>query len=426
MAAYDKLLGDIDIIPLKSLAHAIEVTNVLSGPTSPIVNILTAVAKETDLLAEPEGAAALDGAAGAAGVVGGAVAARRLSPTGRLFLDAMAKAETASGRPPPPPPGAYVADRFAWLHDLVTRQEEQPSGLERLITLLEEVTKDLNNLRDNTGTPGAGSPALARFQEAAKNLPGPMERWSQQIAVGSSGVAAGNTRAGIDGLWQASVLPFCTQATKNVYPFNRSAKAEIALQDFTRLFAPRGMLDTFFAENLSQLVDVRTRPWTFKKVNDTDLGISDAVLKQFENAAAIRDAFFPGTASPKWEFEITPFALDPSAQLVILEIDGQQIGLRQGDGQPRPVRVTWPGAVSTARLSLLPPSPTSESELVRDGAWAWFKMLDSVQKRDQTGTGRQIIFHVGGRLATFNLQLGSVQNPFTLPALSDFQCPASF
>jgi len=429
VAAYDKLLGDIDIIPMTSLSHAVEVTNVLSGPTSPIVNILNAVARETDLLAIPADQAALEGATGAAGTVGGVLAGRKLSPTGRLFLEAMANAETADGSPPPPEPGAYVTDRFSWLQGLVTGQDGQPSQLDALIATLLEVYQELNNLNigGGTGTPGVNSTALARFQQAAKGLKGPMERWSQQIAVGSSGIAAGNTRAGIDGMWQANVLPFCAQATKNVYPFNRSATTEISLQDFTRLFAPGGTLDTFFAENLSQLVDVRTRPWTFKKVNDTDLGISDAVLKQFENAAAIRDAFFPGTAAPKWEFEITPFVLDPSAQLVILEIDGQQVGLRQGDAQPRPVRITWPGTVSTARLTLVPPSPTSESTLVRDGPWAWFKMLDAAQKRDMSAPDRkQVIFRVGGRLSSFTLQLGSVQNPFTLSALSAFQCPASF
>src|SRR5690606_35477547 len=162
-----------------------------------------------------------------------------------------------------------------------------------------------------------------------------------------------------------------TQATKDAYPFNRKAKAEISIQDFSRLFAPKGMLDTFFTEHLSQLVDVRTRPWTFEKVNDTDLGISNAVLEQFENAAAIRDTFFPGGAAPKIEFQITPFVLDPSATLVILEIDGQQVGLRQGDAQPRPVKISWPGPVSTARLELLPASNTSENALMRDGPWAW-------------------------------------------------------
>ena len=51
--AYDFILGDIDIIPMQSLSHAVEVTNVLSGPTSPIVNILNAVNDETRLSEEP-------------------------------------------------------------------------------------------------------------------------------------------------------------------------------------------------------------------------------------------------------------------------------------------------------------------------------------------------------------------------------------
>lgn len=428
VARYDKLLGDIDIIPMQSLSHAVEVTNVLSGPTSPIVNILKAVAQETDLLALPEEAVLAEGAGAGAGAVAGILVNRKLSPSGRLFLETMGAA-TPVGEARPPPPGAYVTERFAWLHDLVRGQDGQPSQLENLITTLTEVYQELNKLNIGGGvaTPTGDSTALARFQQVAKGLPGPMERWSTQIAAGSSGIAAGNTRSGIDGLWQANVMPFCQQATGDAYPFNRRATSDIAMQDFTRLFAPGGMIDAFFAENLSKFVDVRTRPWTFRKVNDADLGISNAVLEQFEHAAAIRDAFFAGNPEPKVQFQITPEALDPSAQAIVLEIDGQQIGFQQGTGQPRPVAITWPGPVGSARINFLPPASGSESGFTREGPWAWFRMLDAAEIRKTNASDRKrVIFNVGGRIAIFRMQSGSVLNPFALPALGAFKCPTSF
>lgn len=426
IARYDRLLGDVDIVPMQSLSHAVEVTNVLSGPTSPIVNILNAVARQTNLTAEPEETEA-SAAAEAAGQVGGRIVKKKLNPVGRKLLDAMSKS-SGSGAPPPPP-GAYVTDRFSWLHDLVERQDGQPSQLDGLIASLTEVYQELNQLAigGGTGTPQGNSTALARFQQVAAGLEGPMKRWSQQIAVGSSGIAAGNTRAGIDALWQANVLPFCQRATENAYPFDRRSNTDIAMQDFTRLFAPGGLIDSFFSEHLMKFVDIRTRPWTWKKVNGTDLGISDAVLLQMQNAADIRDAFFGTQTTPSVQFQITPEALDPAAQGLILEIDGTRIGFQQGQGQPRPTAVTWPGPVGAARVMFIPAREGSENVLSRDGPWAWFRLLDAAEIRKTDAADRKrVIFKVGGRIAIYGMQSSSVLNPFVLPALSNFKCPQSF
>lgn len=430
IATYNKLLGDVDIIPMQNLAHAVEVTGVLSGPTSPIVNILAAVAKETDLTAEPEGELDTAGVEAGGGAVGGALVRRKLTPSARIFLEAMSAAESADGKGPPPPPGAYVADEFKWLHDLVDRKEGQPSQLDGLMEVLKDVNKELNGLTGDGslgGAPQGSSTALARFQQAAKGLPGPMERWSTQIAAGSGGLAAGNTRASIDALWQARVASVCAQATA-AYPFKRQAKNDISIQDFARLFAPapNGLVDAFFQENLAKLVDIRTNPWSWKKVNDTDLGISDAVLKQMQNAALIRDAFFPAGPTPKVSFQITPEALSPTAQMVILEIDGQQVGFQQGNNQPRPAPITWPGAVGAARIDYIPPAG-AQNTLAFNGPWAWFRILQAATIRGTNASDRKrLIFNVGGRQALFSMQSGSILDPFFLRALDDFQCPTSF
>ncbi|MGV6849067.1 MAG: type VI secretion system membrane subunit TssM [Marinibacterium sp.] len=427
VAKYDRLLGDIDIIPMQSLSHAVEVTNVLSGPTSPIVNILTAVARETDLLAVPEDQQAVDDASGVAGAVGGTLARRKLSPTSRLLLEAMEA--SGAGGDAPPPPGSYVTDRFAWLHEMVARKDGQPSQLDSLISALTEVYQELNqlNIGGGFGTTQGNSTALARFQQVAAQMDGPIERWSKQIAQGSSGIAAGNTRAGIDGLWQANVRSFCEQATANAYPFNRQSKADIAMSDFIRLFGPGGRIDSFFTENLAKYVDFRTRPWSWKKVNGADLGISDAVLRQMQNAAEIREAFFGDGGAPSVQFQITPEALDPSANGVVLDIDGTRISFLQGQGQPRPTAITWPGQVGAASITYVPPRQGSRNALSRDGPWAWFRLLDSAELRKTNVSDRKrVIFNVGGRIAIFGMQSGSVLNPFALPALANFKCPQSF
>lgn len=428
VARYDQLLGDIDIVPMESLSHAVEVTNVLSGPTSPIVNVLNAVAHETRLTAPPESAVP-EGASDAGGQLAKLEARRKLSPRAESFFEALSATAAASGQDAPDPPGTYVEERFAWLHRLVASEEGQPSQLDQMMGTLTEVYRELNKLSfsGGVGNPQTENTALARFQAAAARLDGPLQRWSKQIVVGSSGIAADGTRAGINATWQSDVLPLCERVVANTYPFNPRARADASMKDFSALFAPGGLIDTFFNQNLAKFVDVRTRPWSWKEVNNTDLGISQAVLNEMQRAAEIRDAFFATGTQPQVDFQITPEALDPKARSIELEIDGTKIAFSHRDGQPRPVAVTWPGAVGLARVSMEPSQANSESVLSRDGPWALFRLLDAAEVRNTNASDRKrIIFRIGGRIAIFELQSSSVLNPFSLPALTRFSCPNSF
>ena len=427
IARYDQMLGDIDIIPMESLSHAVEVTNVLSGPTSPIVNILQAIADETRLT-EDRTQTTASGLASGAQEIGALELESALSTRTQVFLQTLQRNVAQDGGAPPDPPGLFVENRFSWLQDLVREQDGLPSQLSDLMGRLTEVYQELNKLSfaGGTGAGGSDANALARFQEAAQRLEGPMPRWAQQIIQGSSGITADGTRAGINAKWQANVLPFCTQALENRYPFTRSSKADVGMADFARLFGPGGLMDSFFNENLIDYVDTRARPWDWKRVNDADLGISQAVLQQFQYAAEIKDAFFTAGPDPLITFQITPEALDPKAQEVVLDIDGQEVIFKH-QAAPKPSAITWPGGVGSARIVLQPIVNNTSNAITRDGPWAWFRLLSAAEvRRTNVSDRKRVIFNVGGRIAIFQLQSGSFLNPFALPALSKFSCPSSF
>ncbi|WP_095587986.1 type VI secretion system membrane subunit TssM [Actibacterium ureilyticum] len=429
ISRYDQILGDIDIIPMESLSHAVEVTNVLSGPTSPIVNVLTGIANETKLT-EKRALVDTSGLAEGATTIAQLEVESALSSRTQLFIEVLRNsARQAGSAEEPQQPGEYVEDRFAWLHTLVAGAEGQPSQLDLLMGNLTEVYQELNKLSFAGGIGGgqAEGVAIQRFQEAANRLDGPMQRWAAQIATGSSGITADGTRSSINARWQSQVLPFCEQALTNRYPFTRNSKADVAMQDFTKLFAPGGLIDAFFNETLLQHVDTRARPWKFKQLNNTDLGISDSVLQQMQHAAEIRDAFFNGNPTPSISFQLTPEALDPKAQKVTLDIDGQAVEFQHGSGAPRPVAIKWPGSVGSARVVFQPPTPNAGNAVTRDGPWGWFRLLNAAELRKTNVSDRsRVIFNVGGRIAIFQMQSGSVLNPFNLPALSKFSCPKSF
>ena len=428
IAKYDAILGDIDVIPLESLSHAVEVTNVLSGPTSPLVNILNEISEQTKLT---ENRSILGGEAVESGLgrIAQIEARSALSIQGEILLEALQNSASGENGAPPKPPGAYVEERFEWLHQLVERPEGQNSELDLLVATLQEVYQELNKMSFSgiAATASEGGTATQRFQQMASRIPGPLERWASQITSSSTGITADGTRSSINAAWQSSVLPFCTQALENRYPFNRQARADVAMADFQKLFAPGGLIDAFFAQNLEKFVDTRSRPWTWQKVNDVDLGISPAVLEQLQYAAEIRDAFFAGGAAPQVQFQITPEALDPKAASVQLTIGSQNVLFETQRPNNTPVAITWPGTVGLAGVVFQPGLSNGESQLAKDGPWAWFRLLDAAEiRRTNVSDRKRVIFNVSGRIAIFQLQSGSVINPFALPALSKFNCPKTF
>ncbi len=430
IARYEQLLGDLDVVPLASLQQAVDVTNILSGPTSPIVNVLNAVDKETRLTADSSGVDTAALGTDATNIVATDAIEQNASVRTRLLIEALKSAATTSNAPPPKPPGAFVEDRFAFLHTLLERVDGQASQLDNLMATLVQVNQELNRIAfrgSSAATTEAGGDSLAALQQAASQIEGPLARWASQITTGGAGITADGTRASINAAWQQSVLPFCTQATTKLYPFDPRAAADLSIADFTKLFGPGGLIDAFMTSSVKDLIDTSKKPWTWKVVNGADLGIAQAVLDQLQAASEIKDAFFAAGAVPAVGFQITPVALDPNATDITLNIDGQSVAFGQSAGQPLPTAITWPGAVGVAQVTFNPPLNGGESTVTKDGPWGWFRLLDAAEVRATNAPDRKrVIFNVGGRISIFQMQSGSVVNAFSLPAMKTFACPSSF
>jgi type VI secretion system protein ImpL len=199
----------------------------------------------------------------------------------------------------------------------------------------------------------------------------------------------------------------------------------VAIADFVRLFAPNGLIDSFFRQHLMPYVDMGRSPWRSRRHNGIDLGLSRATLAQFERAAAIRDAFFPtGGGQLTVPFEVTPVSLDANANSVLLEIDGQQVSYAHGPVLP--ARLTWPGSGGQTRVAFQSNAPGLPSISGFSGPWAFFRLLDQGRRLDGgTGDRFRVQWTAGGLSAIFEIRAGSVTNPFNLRELKAFRCPGS-
>ncbi|HEX4112744.1 MAG TPA: type VI secretion system membrane subunit TssM [Stellaceae bacterium] len=405
---WDALLGDIRLVRLGSTNATIDVLNTLSGPASPLKQLMVAAAAETTLVAPPP-------------------PANNAAAPGNQALSKLSQASAASYAPERI---RQVDDHFRALHELVAGAGNGQSQLDEVMKRLGDLYAALQYQAANPGTiarPGggpSGSAAAGQLAAMAARLPPPL---NGIVATASGSGAKGtvaNTRKGIEDLYLTSVAPFCRQALQGRYPFDRSSSIDVSLTDFGNLFRPGGTIDAFFNNNLRPYIDTARRPWRNQKVDNVDLGLSRGVLADFARAQDIRDAFFPtGGQLPSAAFSVAPIALSGNASEVILDIDGQT--LTHDKGPPVPINLAWPAPANAerARVTIKSADGKSTPSLATDGPWAVFRLLDRGQVTGQLSDQFNVTFDLDNMSAGFAWRAGSVRNPFRMGDLSRFRCP---
>ncbi|RUY21537.1 type VI secretion system membrane subunit TssM, partial [Mesorhizobium sp. M7A.F.Ca.US.001.04.2.1] len=267
---------------------------------------------------------------------------------------------------------------------------------------------------------------IATLRANVSRLPKQLGRMVNATADEFEGNVAETSVTNLNQILDQTVTAPCEAAISGRYPFARDATEDVAMADFAKLFAPGGLLDRFFAQNLASLIDMTSQDWTWKQDARFGRDLSKSTLKDFQLAAEIRSAFFPsGGSLPSVSITFTPFSLNGDVDTAILDAEGQIVWSNQTGNAPS--AVTWPGeaASASASLSLTPEMPGRESAIKFEGPWALKRLLD---KAAVTGddSNMQARFVIGGRDVTYALQTGSGSNPFFLPALSGFSCPKAF
>jgi type VI secretion system protein ImpL len=268
----------------------------------------------------------------------------------------------------------------------------------------------------------------------------------QGIAAEFEGNVTGATVAGLAQGLTESVTRECQTITAGRYPFARSER-EVPLADFARLFAPGGVMDRFFAQNLAARADRSRAQWTWRPEDPVARSFSLATLREFQRATEIRDAFFPGGGTmPAIALTVTPVRLGGDVARARLEVNGSAV--ETTPGVVAPATIAWPGASGLGRAvvtvegqanaaTLVPsglfgfgrpiapaesPIGTNITTLERSGAWALHRLLDAGSLLRQ-GDALVATFSVGGREVAFRFNAGSIANPLTLAALREFRCP---
>jgi type VI secretion system protein ImpL len=437
IAAWEKLLGDLELSPFSSPTKAAEALNVLGAPNSPLRDLLQAIARQLSPgtpPAAPAGAAAAASAVargteavGAAaksiaGQAGAVAAAASAVPGGAASRVAEAIGGAATVNP------ANVVGSAVEAHFRLLR-EASGKPLDGVIAVLNELYVQVAKVA--TMAPGSVPPAAAagldagqRLKAEAQRAPEPLSRWLLTAAQSSSGVRAGGARASVAAAAAQQLGPFC-RGVETRFPFNREAgAADMPMDDFMRLFGPGGAFEQFFAQNLQPFVDTSQRTWRPVAVDGGPPPVSASDVAQFQRAAVIRNAFFPppmpGQPSKALQFDLVPLTVSGGTGGAVLEVDGTKTAIAAGAAVGRPVALQWP---SRGRISLGFDGEAAPV-WVNDGPWAALRFVARGRLQPTSVPDKmRLTLEQGARSVEFELRTSSIVHPFAMRELAEFSCP---
>jgi type VI secretion system protein ImpL len=346
--------------------------------TSPIGRLLESIQEETDLQHLPQ---------------------LRDSPAG----DAAAQA---------------IATSLHVYHGLVTGE----AGSRPIDTILTDISEIHTNLNRNVVATATDDQATRRLTNAidklasdAALLPQPFQRLLKTVASDAKQEGSVAVLARAVKRLRDTITYTCQETIVSRFPFKRDATRDVALDDFGRMFAPRGLIDQFVSDQVLTSIDKSGNQWKWRANAPLAKLLSATALADFQRAAEIRDAYFAdGATTPAFSVTVTP----PTTTGARMEIDTTVIA-----GRPNPASspVRWPGSASNHRAALTyEQSGRAPSNVERNGVWALHRLIDT-GKMTEDGTA---VFALGDRELRFRFESDSGLKALDLNKLRGFHCPS--
>lgn len=338
--------------------------------------------------------------------------------------------ETLLAEPAPPPetdsgaaaaktPAAIIDAALAPFHRLVDGDPGR-RPIDQMLSQLNDIRVNLSRLASN-GAPAADlvpriASGVANLRADAAGLPQPFARMMDDAGADIMREIADSNVAGALAALRQQVTLVCQDKIAARYPFAKAAERDVALDDFARMFGPKGLIEQFVGAYVLASVDVSGPQWKWRDGSPLARRLTPTSLADFALAAEIRAAFFgPGQTAPGFSYTVTP----PTAAGSRLEIDGAVIG-----GGSGAATLQWPGAGESHR-ALLTLRPGGSPLAQESGVWSLYHLLDAAKLG---GDGAVAAFASGShevayRFAATPATPGAALKPLDLARLRGFHCP---
>ncbi|MGA2400951.1 MAG: type VI secretion system membrane subunit TssM, partial [Syntrophobacteraceae bacterium] len=410
---WHKLLFNLKIKKPQGIYETIRILDQLSGPDTPLRPLLQAIEKNTNLVDSADSNQPGTG--------------EKTSP-----LATRGKPDQVSSGP-----ARRLESSFAALNRLVQTRGQAPPPLEDMLKrvneerdLMMQITSGANNeeqalrfAKERMSGFGAQDVMNKAGLEFAR-LPEPLHEWLSSLTTSGWEITLQNARSELNNMWRAEVVNYYAASLDGRYPLFRNSRSDATIADFSRFFAPKGIMDRFFETHLKSFIDTNT--WRQVSVDNRGIRLTPQLLSQLQYAAKIRDAFFaPGESTPNVQFQLKPITMDSNVASFRINIEGQTDEYAHGPAIGS--KFQWPGPQpgQGVVLSFMTADGKAVSQM-EEGPWAWLKVLDkSNLERTSLREVFRVTFQIGGYTANYELRAYSVFNPFNLPEMQKFRCPGS-
>jgi type VI secretion system protein ImpL len=419
---WENFVNDFRIVSSDNVQGSLQVLRFLLSANSPLHSFLQGVSKQTSLVRLSE-----DKEQQSEGVI------ERLKDSVENRVSSLSRSGTSKaanlGENQEGEPESIVDNRFSAIHRLVKAPESGGvAPIDSTFVLLKEFYAYLSlaedALKSKETLPKSDVPI--RMKSEARMLPSPLNEMLRGLSDHGLKNMYGEEGKNLSAL-MGTFTAECKQAIESRYPFDLSSNTEVKHDDFQHFFAPNGLIDRFFRKHLEPLVDVSTKPWSFKSGFDVDSRrvVRSSDLDEFQRADAIRQAFFSASGDiPLVRFSIKPVSMDQGLMQSVLEVDGQV--LRYRHDAVVPVQMTWPnanGGGGVIRLMLTSLKGEDAGSLTYGGDWAlWRAIEQKVEKTARPETVR-VTFKVRDHSVTYEITAATSRNPFLMTELDTFHCP---
>src|SRR5262249_38068140 len=130
----------------------------------------------------------------------------------------------------------------------------------------------LNATGSGVGQQSAMDPAVQRavvdakrqMDLVAKDLPGALAGMVSEVANRREAIVSNEARNELTRRYEQQIVKDCRELIEGRYPVRADSPTDVPLGDFGHVFGPGGVFDTFYHDNLAQVVDNSTSPWRWR------------------------------------------------------------------------------------------------------------------------------------------------------------------
>lgn len=318
-----------------------------------------------------------------------------------------------------------IANQFT---DLNLMSYSSAKELSLKIMDLERFISTLSTINDNGKTAfgitksrfasDSASDPVSLLYNQARQLPEPLSTWAKQLASDTWSLLIRDSRQYINQQWQQTVFQEFQTTIANRYPFDTAQHEEIAIIDFNHFFSTHGALNTFTENYVKPFLDVSNAEWKPKVVNDSIVPIASETLDALIRSNIITNMFFPDHGEEsRIDFSLQKISLDPV--VAVLELEIGRTKLTDNQSTESITRFTWPQPNAKLALNSI---EGKHYELVEQGTWALFKLLEKVNVLvdEQDSSNLQILFEINSNSGRYLLKTNNQINPFTPGILNGF------